>query len=370
MTAQQTILLTAIFAGASCSLVGVFLVLRRMAMMADAISHAILPGLVAAYVLANGPNLLAGIAGASAAGLLTVVLVEALQRSGRVKSDGAIGIVFPALFAIGTLAISRWFANVHLDADAILYGEIAFAPFDRLIIAGYDLGSQPLIVLVALTAINFALLLLFFKELKLATFDPGLAAALGFSPALIHYGLMAGVSATTVGGFAAVGAILVVALMIVPAATAYLLTDRLGWMVAIAVAVGAGSGVVGYQIAWALDVSISGMIAVVMGAAFGLAATFSPSHGIVARAIRRGRQRDRFAADVLLLHLDHHPAGVESLARLETRLRWPATRLDGAARHIQAERLATVQAGELRLTELGRAEAARIASGLGVASAD
>lgn len=242
MTAQQTILLTAIFAGASCSLVGVFLVLRRMAMMADAISHAILPGLVAAYVLANGPNLLAGIAGASAAGLLTVVLVEALQRSGRVKSDGAIGIVFPALFAIGTLAISRWFANVHLDADAILYGEIAFAPFDRLIIAGYDLGSQPLIVLVALTAINFALLLLFFKELKLATFDPGLAAALGFSPALIHYGLMAGVSATTVGGFAAVGAILVVALMIVPAATAYLLTDRLGWMVAIAVAVGAGSG--------------------------------------------------------------------------------------------------------------------------------
>ncbi|HMM41712.1 MAG TPA: metal ABC transporter permease [Thermomicrobiales bacterium] len=370
MTAQQTILLTAVFAGSACSLVGIFLVLRRMAMMADAISHAILPGLVAAYVLANGPNLLAGIAGAGAAGLLTVVLVEALQRSGRVKSDGAIGIVFPALFALGTLVISRWFSNVHLDADAILYGEIAFSPFDRLIIGGYDLGSQPLLVLAALTAINLALLLLFFKELKLATFDPGLAAALGFSPVVIHYGLMAAVSATTVGGFAAVGAILVVALMIVPAATAYLLTDRLGWMVAIAVTIGAGSGVVGYQIAWTLDVSISGMIAVVMGVAFALAATFSPSHGVVARAIRRGRQREQFAAEVLLLHLNHHSAGAESLTRLEVELDWPAARLGAAARRIENARLVTEAAGELRLTDAGRAEAARIASGLGVAGGD
>lgn len=367
MTAQQTIMLTAAFAGAACSLVGVFLVLRRMAMMADAISHAILPGLVAAYVLANGPNLLAGIAGASAAGLLTVVLVEALQRSGRVKSDGAIGIVFPALFALGTLVISRWFANVHLDADAILYGEIAFAPFDRLIVGGYDLGAQPLLVLVALTVVNATLLLLFFKELKLATFDPGLAAALGFSPVVIHYGLMAAVSATTVGGFAAVGAILVVALMIVPAATAYLLTDRLGWMVAIAVTIGGGSGVIGYQIAWALDVSISGMIAVVMGVAFALAAAFSPSHGIVARVIRRRRQRQQFAADVLLLHLNHHPAGAESIARLEAELGWTAARVSVIARRIETAQFATAEPDGLRLTDRGRAEAIRIADGLGVA---
>src|SRR5690606_8944193 len=217
MSAQETIMLTAVFAGAACSLVGVFLVLRRMAMMADAISHAILPGLVASYVLANGPNLAAGILGASAAGLLTVVLVEALQRSGRVKSDGAIGIVFPALFALGTLVISRWFANVHLDADAILFGEIAFAPFDRLIIGGTDYGSQPMIVLGVLTLINLALIVAFYKELKLSTFDPSLSAALGFSPVILHYGLMTVVSTTTVGAFSAVGAILVVALMIVPA---------------------------------------------------------------------------------------------------------------------------------------------------------
>jgi len=366
MSAQETIMLTAVFAGAACSLVGVFLVLRRMAMMADAISHAILPGLVASYVLANGPNLAAGILGASAAGLLTVVLVEALQRSGRVKSDGAIGIVFPALFALGTLVISRWFANVHLDADAILFGEIAFAPFDRLIIGGQDIGSQPLIVLAALTAINLGLLLLFFKELKVATFDAGLAAALGFSPVVIHYGLMVAVSVTTVGGFAAVGAILVVALMIVPAATAYLLTDRLGWMIAIAVTVGAGSGIVGYQIAWALDVSISGMIAVVMGAAFALAATFSPSHGVVARMIQRNRQREQFSADVLLLHLNHHPTGAESLAALTKELGWTAGRLASAARRIERTQLVTTVGDELRLTPLGQEEARRLAAGLGV----
>jgi manganese/zinc/iron transport system permease protein len=220
MSPEIVVILTGVLAAASCALLGAFLVLRKMAMMADAISHAILPGLVAGYFLAHGPNLVAGFLGATAAGLVTVSLVELLNRSGRVKADAAIGLVFPALFALGTFLISKYFANVHLDTDAVLYGEIAFAPFDRLIFGGYDWGPQPIWILGGLALINLLFVAIFYKELKLATFDAGLAATLGFSPALIHYALMTLVSLTTVGAFTAVGAILVVALLIVPAATA------------------------------------------------------------------------------------------------------------------------------------------------------
>src|ERR671917_596734 len=175
----MVVALVGVAAATSCALVGAFLVLRKMAMMADAISHAILPGLVAGYFLAHGPNLLAGFLGAAAAGMLTVSLVELLNRSGRVKEDAAIGLVFPALFALGTFLVSKYFANVHLDADAVLYGEIAFAPFDRLVAGGYDVGPRPLWVLGALSVVNFLFVAVFYKELKLATFDPALAATLG-----------------------------------------------------------------------------------------------------------------------------------------------------------------------------------------------
>ncbi len=358
MSAEMTVLLTAIFTAVACSLVGTFLILRRMAMMADAISHAILPGLVFAYFLANGPNLIAGTLGASLAGVATVVLVEALQRSGKVKTDSAIGIVFPALFAFGTFLVSRYFANVHLDADAVLFGEIAFAPFDRLIIAGQDLGSQPLVVLAALSVLNLALVLLFYKELKLATFDPGLAAALGLSPIIIHYGLMTAVSLTTVGAFAAVGAILVVAMMIVPAATAYLLTDRLDLMIGLSVASGIASAIVGYYAAVALDVSISGMMAVTAGAIFGIVALASPSHGIVAKAVRRSRNREQFAIDLVLLHLAHHEHGTERFDSVATELRWSEGRLRHVLGHAVERGLAVESGDTISLTEAGRQVAA------------
>jgi manganese/zinc/iron transport system permease protein len=357
MSAQMTVLLTAIFAATACSLVGSFLILRRMAMMADAISHAILPGLVLAYFLANGPNLVAGVLGASLAGLLTVVLVESLQRTGRVKSDAAIGIVFPALFALGTFLVSRFFASVHLDVDAVLFGEIAFAPFDRLIIGGIDLGSQPLIVLAALSVMNLALVAIFYKELKIATFDPGLAAALGFSPVVIHYCLMTAVSMTTVGAFAAVGAILVVALMIVPAATAYLLTDRLELMIALSAGVGIAAAVIGYYAAMTLDVSISGMMAVTAGGLFGMASLFSPSHGVIARSIRRSRLRERFAIELLQLHLHHHETGSESRASLAAELNWDDAWLDRIIGRGLSEGTLWFSDEQIGLTDDGRAEA-------------
>ncbi len=362
MSSAMVILLTGVLVAIACALSGAFLILRRMAMMVDAISHAILPGLVAGYFLAQGPDLLAGFAGAVLAAVLTVSLVEALQNTGRMAGESAIGIVFPAMFALGTFIVSRYFANVHLDADAILYGNIEFAPFDLLYINGVNLGPQSLWVMSGLCLMNALFVSLLYKELKVATFDPGLAAALGFSPALIHYALMAVVSITTVGAFTAVGAILVVALFVVPAATAWLLTDRLAVMIALAAAIGALSAVSGYIVASALDASVAGSIATMTGVFFGLAFLFAPQHGLVARARRLQRQRVEFGVQTLLVHLLNHEQSPNrqaesAIGHLSSELRWSASFARRITRKAAQADLLRRSGDDLSLTTQGRTEA-------------
>jgi manganese/zinc/iron transport system permease protein len=283
MSSALAVPLTGILVASACALLGNFLILRRMAMMSDAISHAILPGLVAGYVLAQGPNLLAGFIGASLAAIATVTAVEAIQRTRLVDGGAAIGIVFPAMFALGTVLVTRQFSDVHLDADAILFGNIEFVAFDTLTIDGRDLGPQSIWVMSLLCVINLLFIGIFYKELKLTTFDPGLAAALGFSPLIVHYALMLVLSITAVGAFTAVGAVLVVALVIVPAATAYLLTDRFDRMLALAIASGVLSTVGGTFLSYHFDASTGGMIVVVCTVLFLLAYLFGPRHGVLAR---------------------------------------------------------------------------------------
>lgn len=367
MSSSTQIALVAIAAGLSCALAGVFLVLRRMAMMADAISHAILPGLVGGYVLAKGPNIFIGFLGATAAGLLTVFLVETLSRSRRVKQDSAIGIVFPVMFAIGVLVVSKFFANVHIDTDAVLYGEIALAPFDTLVINGQYLGPQSLWILGGLTLFNAGFLALFYKELKLSTFDAGLAAALGFIPGVLHYLLMGVVAVTTVGAFSAVGAVLSVALIIVPPVSASLLTQRLPATIAISLFFGAGCALGGYGLATVWDVSPSGMIATTLGGAFGLVLLFAPKQGLLAQTLRRRQQRMHFATEMLVVHLATHANTPQqdqesTMLHLEQELGWNT---DRAARIVsKAEQLGWVHSrdGALALTQQGQATADTIAT--------
>ncbi|WP_045233655.1 metal ABC transporter permease [Deinococcus pimensis] len=288
MNADAIILGTALLVSTACALLGTFLVLRRLSLLADAVSHAVLPGIVAGFWLSGGGRAtLPALLGAAALGLITVTLVEALTRSGRVKGDAAIGLVFPALFSVGVLAVSVYFRNVHLDLDAVLYGEIAYAPFNDLMVAGRNLGPVSLWVMGALTAVNLAFVTVMYKELKLSTFDAGLAAALGFAPGALHYALMALVSVTTVGAFDAVGAILVVAFMIVPAATASLLSRRLPIVLALAVLAGWTASIVGYVLAILLDASIAGAIATILGVQFLLAVLLSPHGGVLTRTRNR-----------------------------------------------------------------------------------
>jgi len=361
MSFATVIILTGVLVGVACALAGSFLVLRRMALMGDAISHSVLLGIVAVFWLSGGRSPLLMVLGAGAVGLLTVSLVEAINRTGRVKEDAAIGLVFPALFSLGVIAVSRFPNAVHLDVEHVLYGEIAYAPFDRLEVFGQDIGYRSLWIMGTTAAVNLVLILLFYKELKVATFDPGLAAALGFSPAVIHYGLMAAVSGTVVVAFDSVGAILVVAMLIVPAATAYLLTDRLAVMLLLAAACGAAAAAGGYWMARWFDGSIAGAMATVAGLLFLLVFLAAPRHGLAARQVRLARLRQQFARGLLLSHLEGQH-GSADLAALRRRFLWSprtAARIVGAA--VRDGLVAAEPGGRLALTPLGREHAREVA---------
>ncbi|MFK7783164.1 metal ABC transporter permease [Psychroserpens sp.] len=305
-SAQLEIQLIASLVAIACAIPGTFLVLRKMAMISDAISHSILPGIVIGFFITQDLNSPLLILLAALTGVITVVLVEYIQKTGLVKEDTAIGLVFPVLFSVGVIMIAKNANDVHLDIDAVLLGELAFAPFDRLLISGIDVGPKSLWIIGSILLITVVLLYAFFKELKLSTFDKGLAASLGFSPAIIHYGLMSVSSITTVGAFDAVGAILVVALMIAPAAAAYLLTTDLKKMLILSIVFGVFSAITGYWFAHWLDASIAGSITTMLGLLFLLVYLFAPSKGIIAVMYREKQQRTEVSLLTFLLHLKNH----------------------------------------------------------------
>jgi manganese/zinc/iron transport system permease protein len=262
------IVMIAILAAVTCCLPGVFLVLRGVAMMSDAISHAILLGIVVMFLLVQSLTSPLLIVGASLSGILTVLCTEMIIKSKRLKQDAAIGLVFPLFFSVGVILVSQCARNVHLDIDMVLLGELAFAPFNRFMLHGIDCGPQALWVMGIALVMNIVFVRLFYKELVITTFDATLATMTGFSPALFYYVLMIVTSLTTVATFDAVGAIMVVALMITPPATAYLLTHRVNDMLFLTVVFAVLSAIFGYIFASYADVSIAGSIASMTGVFF------------------------------------------------------------------------------------------------------
>lgn len=328
MTSPQIeIQLIAALVAIACAIPGVFLVLRKMALISDAISHSILPGIVIGFFITQDLNSPLLILLAALTGVITVVLVELIQKTGLVKEDTAIGLVFPALFSIGVIMIAKNANDVHLDVDAVLLGELAFAPFDRLLISGMDVGPKSLWVMGVVLLITLILLFLFFKELKVSTFDAGLSSALGFSPMIIHYGLMSVSSITVVGAFDAVGAILVVALMIAPAATAYLLTSDLKKMLWLSVGFGVFSAIAGYWMANLLDASISGSMTTILGVVFLGVYLFAPRKGLLSVLYRQKQQRTEVSLITFLLHLNNHTEKDERhINHLNEHINWQRVR--------------------------------------------
>ncbi|MDX1995926.1 MAG: metal ABC transporter permease [bacterium] len=432
----------------SGALLGTFLLLRKMSLTSDAISHTILLGIVVAFLVMVGvfgaePDLSSPwlIVGAALAGVGTVVLTELIYRSGLVKQDAALGLAFPLLFAISVILISRYVENVHLDTDSVVVGEIGLAwantnsycqdncapvtitPDDeraevrRVCInctgdinprspqavfeetcancGTYTAGEawsmrlidqQPalvfwpkaLTVMGVITLLNVLFVTVFYKELKLSTFDNALAKALGFRPGFLHYTLMVLVSITAVGAFDAVGSVLVIAFFIIPPATAYLLTNRLSVMLLLSPVFGALAAYTGYDLArgnflglvqlndvlaW-LDgatewnVSISASMVLMAFVFFVLAWVLSPRDGLVSALIRRRAQRQRFADQVLLGHIYNHQNGSEaeaelSIDTLHEHFRWTPTRTRLTIARLRALQLVQLVDDQIRLTERG-----------------
>lgn len=262
------IILTGILVALSCGLLGVFLVLRKMAMVGDAISHAVLPGIVIAYLVADSRNAVVMLIGAAAFGLLTTFMIEWFYRRARIQVDASIGITFTWLFAIGVILVSLYTGNVDLDQDCVLYGEISYIPFNTLWIGDTSFGPAP----VWLQGGNLVLVILGiifgFRGLFITSFDAGFAGSLGIKTGVWHYLLMGAVSLTVVLSFNAVGAILVVAFLVVPPATAYLLSKKLKTMIWLTSAFGIASAVSGFYLAVWWNASISASMAVAAGGFF------------------------------------------------------------------------------------------------------
>ena len=319
MSGDLIIIGTAILVAANCASIGVFLVLRQMAMMSDAISHSVLLGIVIAVFVVGGREPIPVIIGGVLSGILTVSLVEMLYRTGKLKQDSAIGIIFPALFAIGVILVTQA-GNVHIDAQHVLYGSIEFAPFDSIYVNDIvNIGPKSLWVLGVLAVANISFIAVLYKELKISTFDTSLALGVGMMPALIHYLLMIMVATTAVVAFESVGAILVIAFFIVPASSAYLLTDKLVRMILVAVTLGSMSAVTGYFLAIAADVSIAGSMATMAGAIFGIVWVFAPDRGLISRWRKISQQRTKLDMGILITHIhtankSNHNVTIQSIS--------------------------------------------------------
>ncbi|MGL4611831.1 MAG: metal ABC transporter permease [Trueperaceae bacterium] len=352
------IVLVGALVGIASSLLGAFLVLRKSSLLADAISHSILLGIILVYLITKNQFSPFYTLGAALVGVLTVALTELLANSKRVKNDAAIGLVYPLLFAVAVLLINVFARNVHVDQDAVLLGEIGFVWIDTVNVGGLEV-PRALITMLVITLVNLLFVTFFFKELKLATFDPSLAAALGFSPMLIYYLLLSLTSITAVTAFDSVGAILLVAFVIVPPATAYLLTDKLWWMLVYGVLFSSVSSLLGYVFAVVFDVSIGGMMVCISGAFLLLAFLFSPRYGLIAQTIQRSNQRRDNAERMLLVHLYNHEHDDESLEEsavdaLQTHLRWRDHEARNIVMRSLEQNVIRKEQDKLFLTEKGR----------------
>ena len=266
------IILTGSLVAISCGLLGCFLILRRMAMVGDAISHAVLPGIVIAFLLSGTRESGTMLLGAGIIGVFTTFMIEFFHRKGKLQTDASIGVTFTSLFAFGVILISAFAGQVDLDQDCVLHGEIAYVPIDLWITPdGTVLGPRTLYISAGVLIFILVFITLGYKELFLTTFDPAFASAIGISTALWHYLLMGAVSLTTVASFESVGAILVVALLIAPAATAYLLTDDFRTMLLLSAITGILASFTGYFIAAWIDGSIAGGMATMAGVLFAMA---------------------------------------------------------------------------------------------------
>ncbi len=363
------LVITGALCAMACALPGAQLVLRRRSMMGDAITHAVLPGVAIAFLITATSDPLVMLAGAVVIGILTTVLVELVQRAGRTEIGASMGIVFTTLFALGLVLIRVFADDVVIDPHVVIYGSIELSYLDQTSLLGWSVPRGAVVNGGALL-INVLLFLLFHKELKLTAFDESLAASMGFRPRLVQGVLMAMTAATAVAAFETVGSILVVAMIIVPGAAAWMMTDRYGAMLVWTMVIAAASALLGHVAALVVPgwfgfegMSTSGAMAVMSGVLFAAAWAFSPRHGLIARALGRRQLSLRIAKEDVLGLLYRYEEGVRSgdepLTAGDLREALSVSRgiAVAALRGVRSAGQVTVESNRLQLTEEGRAAA-------------
>ena len=298
----------------ACAVLGVFLVLRRLSMVSDAISHSVLLGIVIGYFVTKDIGSVLLIIGASLFGVLTTVCIELLIKSKRVTEDASVGVIFPLFFSIAVILITRYARNVHLDTEMVLIGEIILAPLHRINFLGLSL-PKALIQMSFVLLINIVFIAVFFRKLKISSFDPVYAGVAGIAGAGLYYVFMALVSFTAVSAFESVGAILTISFFISPAASAYLISKDLKITIFLAAVYAVVNSCIGYFLAVKFNVSMSGMCALVSGLTFMITIAVYPG-GIITKIIRYIKNKNRFSRELLILHIDNHTGKKNALGEL------------------------------------------------------
>ncbi len=284
------ILIMGFLVNAACGLVGNFLILRRMALVGDAISHSLLPGIAIVFLISHSRSTGLMVSGALLAGLASVWLIEFIHKKTRVKQDAALGVTFTTFFAIGVILISVYTDQVDLDLECVLYGEIGWIGFeDSWLFMGIEIPI-PLLQMGATFLAVSALVIIFYKELLVTSFDSGLATSLGIRASWIHYGLMMMLSLVIVFSFESVGAILVIAMLIMPGTTGALLSDRLPNILMLSVLFSGFYSLAGIHFAEWLNCSQAGAMVVSAFGLFCLIWILSPRRGLLAQNLKRLRQ--------------------------------------------------------------------------------
>ncbi|HEV2600767.1 MAG TPA: metal ABC transporter permease [Candidatus Babeliales bacterium] len=347
------ILAIAALATIACTTIGTFLILRDVALMSDAISHAVLPGIVIMFLFVKKLDSPLLIIGASLAGIATVLLTELIIQSKRLKKDAALGFVFSLFFSVGILLICKYTRNVHLDTDMVILGELAFTPFTRLVIAGHDYGPSALWSMISITLANLTFIICFYKELLLTTFDATFARTVHCNPTTLYYAIMILASITAVGSFHLVGSIVVVTLMLAPAATAYLLTTRLSSLLFLSCALGTTATLIGYLLAHWADVSLAGSIATVHGCMFLCSFLFAPQKGILHSTFFHRAAYNNMLAMILCTYLIQHKDKYHSATTIAQNLNWSHTQTTATIEYALSQQLILKSTNVIAITDYG-----------------
>ncbi|MGI6787573.1 MAG: metal ABC transporter permease [Acholeplasmataceae bacterium] len=360
MTSSLSIILIALVTAIASSIIGLFLVLRKMSMLIDAISHTVLFGIVIGFLLVGDINSPWVVIAASATGVLTSWLIELLIKSKNISEDAATGVVFPLLFSLAILIISSPNSNLrntNINVDSIFIGNIEFASIEQISIGFLTMPKNLILPLVVLI-INVAFITIFYKELKLVSFDSALASVLGFSPVIIHYLLTTLVSVTAVIAFDLVGAIMVVSLMIGPGATALMLTKDLKKTLLVTVLIAIINVLIGYTIGDYFVLPISGGIAITTMLVFLLVAFVNPREGIIISMFKRRQLKYYYKIIAMLIHIRNHEGSHDeadeiSLDTIVPMLNWNPKEFNKICRYALDRNYIYIDNNILRLTNDG-----------------